>query len=373
MPKEAEDQAKKELKRLERMPEASAEYGMIRTYLDWLIDLPWSKLEPRRDRHRRGAPHSRRGPLRPAEDQAPHPRISRGAQAQSRRQEPDPVLRRPARRRQDIARPEHRPGDRPQVRAAEPRRRARRSRDPRPSPHLYRRAARQHHPVDPQGRHAQSGDDARRGRQARRRASTAIRPRRCSKCSTPSRTRPSATTISAWPSISRRSCSSPPPTCSTPFPGPVRDRMEVIELPGYTEEEKLEIARRYLLKRQLEATGLTAEQCEIADDAIRAIIRDYTREAGVRNLERQIGAVCRHVAMRIAEGRRRAPAHRRRGACRHPRARGASRTKSPCAPASRASRPASPGRRPAATSCSSKPRACPAATSSSSPASSATS
>jgi len=85
-------------------------------------------------------------------------------------------------------------------------------------------------------------------------------------------------------------------------PGPVRDRMEIIELPGYTEEEKLEIAKRYLLARQLAASGLTAEQCEIAEDAIRAIIRDYTREAGVRNLERLIGAICRHAAMRIAEG-----------------------------------------------------------------------
>ena len=77
--------------------------------------------------------------------------------------------------------------------------------------------------------------------------------------------------------------------------------MEVIELPGYTEDEKLEIAKRYLLRRQLEQTGLTPEQCEITEDAIRAIIRDYTREAGVRNLERLIGAVCRHVAMRVAE------------------------------------------------------------------------
>ena len=93
-------------------------------------------------------------------------------------------------------------------------------------------------------------------------------------------------------------------------PGPVRDRMEIIELPGYTEEEKLEIAKRYLIKRQLAATGLKPEQCEITEDAIRAIIRDYTREAGVRNLERQIGAVCRHVAMRIAEGSCRARAHR---------------------------------------------------------------
>jgi ATP-dependent Lon protease len=78
--------------------------------------------------------------------------------------------------------------------------------------------------------------------------------------------------------------------------------MEVIELPGYTEDEKVEIAKRYLMQRQLAATGLTPEQCEIAEDAIRAIIRDYTREAGVRNLEREIGAICHHVAMRVAEG-----------------------------------------------------------------------
>ena len=78
--------------------------------------------------------------------------------------------------------------------------------------------------------------------------------------------------------------------------------MEVIELPGYTEAEKAEIAKRYLIKRQLEANGLTAEQCELTDDAVHAIIADYTREAGVRNLERTIGSVFRRVAMQIAEG-----------------------------------------------------------------------
>jgi ATP-dependent Lon protease len=86
------------------------------------------------------------------------------------------------------------------------------------------------------------------------------------------------------------------------IPGPLRDRMEVIDLPGYVEDEKLEIARRYLVERQLKANGLTAEQAEITDAALRAIIRDYTREAGVRQLEREIGAVLRTVAMRIAEG-----------------------------------------------------------------------
>ncbi|NMM15049.1 MAG: endopeptidase La [Rhodoferax sp.] len=87
-----------------------------------------------------------------------------------------------------------------------------------------------------------------------------------------------------------------------PIPGPLRDRMEVLHLAGYTQEEKREIARRYLVTRQLAESGLKPEQLEITDGAIAAIIRDYTREAGVRSLERQIGAVCRRIAVRIAEG-----------------------------------------------------------------------
>jgi ATP-dependent Lon protease len=86
------------------------------------------------------------------------------------------------------------------------------------------------------------------------------------------------------------------------IPGPLRDRMEVIQLPGYTEEEKLQIARKYLVKKQLEANGLQSAQASVTDAAIRAIIAGYTREAGVRNLEREIGAVLRHAAMQIAEG-----------------------------------------------------------------------
>ncbi len=86
------------------------------------------------------------------------------------------------------------------------------------------------------------------------------------------------------------------------IPGPLRDRCEVIELSGYTEEEKLEIARRYLVARQLDANGLDAERCRIADEALVEIARRYTREAGCRNLEREIGAVLRHAATRIASG-----------------------------------------------------------------------
>jgi ATP-dependent Lon protease len=86
------------------------------------------------------------------------------------------------------------------------------------------------------------------------------------------------------------------------IPGPLRDRMEIISLAGYTDSEKLQIARRYLVRRQLEANGLKTEQAEIDDAALMAIIRSYTREAGVRNLEREIGRALRHIAVGIAEG-----------------------------------------------------------------------
>jgi ATP-dependent Lon protease len=88
------------------------------------------------------------------------------------------------------------------------------------------------------------------------------------------------------------------------IPGPLRDRMEIIELSGYTDGEKLEIAQRYLVARQLAANGLTAEQAAIDAAALRAVIDRYTREAGVRSLEREIGRALRFAAVEIAEGRR---------------------------------------------------------------------
>ena len=87
------------------------------------------------------------------------------------------------------------------------------------------------------------------------------------------------------------------------IPEPLRDRIEVISLPGYTEREKLEIAKRYLVPRQLEENGLKPEQCEWQEDALRRVISDYTHEAGVRELERQIGAICRGVAAQVARGK----------------------------------------------------------------------
>ncbi len=87
------------------------------------------------------------------------------------------------------------------------------------------------------------------------------------------------------------------------IPGPLLDRMDVIQLSGYTEDEKLGIARKYLVPKQLEAHGLTAEQLMIGDEALRVVLREYTREAGVRNLERRIADLCRKAAREIAEGK----------------------------------------------------------------------
>lgn len=86
------------------------------------------------------------------------------------------------------------------------------------------------------------------------------------------------------------------------IPPPLRDRMEVIEIPGYTLEEKIEIAKKYLIARQLKSNGLTPKQVTLNEDAIKLVIQSYTREAGVRNLEREIGALLRNSAMRIVSG-----------------------------------------------------------------------
>ncbi len=90
------------------------------------------------------------------------------------------------------------------------------------------------------------------------------------------------------------------------IPPALRDRMEILELPGYTEEEKLMIAQKYLVSRQLEAHGLTSENLNFEDDAVKAIISDYTREAGLRNLEREIATICRGVAKEYAQGKKEA-------------------------------------------------------------------
>ena len=127
--------------------------------------------------------------------------------------------------------------------------------------------------------------------------------RRCWRRWIRSRTTLSGTTISTCRSICRRCCLSARRTCWIPIPPPLRDRMEIIPLQGYSEEEKVHIAYRYLVPRQIKENGITAEQIEFPEQAVRHIVRHYTREAGVRKLEQVIGTVCRKQARRVAEGK----------------------------------------------------------------------
>ncbi len=141
------------------------------------------------------------------------------------------------------------------------------------------------------------------------------------------------------------------------IPGPLRDRMEVISIAGYTEEEKLHIAKRYLIPRQLERNGLKPGQLKLADEALRVIIEGYTREAGVRNLEREIGTIARKFARLVAEkGRSGSPWTRRKSPTSWAGRRSSRRASG--APATPASPPGWHGRPAEATSSSSKPGRC---------------
>ncbi len=301
MSEEAETQATKELRRLERMPDASAEHGMIRSYLDWLIELPWSKLsdetidiaQARRilDEDHYGLPKVKQRILEflsvrklNPDGKSPilcfvgPPGVGKTSLGQS------------------IARAMGRKFGRISLGGV-------------------------HDEAEIRG-HRRTYVGALPGNivQALRKAETrnpVFMLDEMDKLSSSFHGDPSAALLEvldpAQNSTFRDNYLGVPFDLSNvmfigtanvldQIPAPLRDRMEVIELPGYTEEEKIEIAKRYLVRRQLEATGLTPEQCEITEDALRAIISGYTREAGVRNLEREIGAICHRVAMRIAEG-----------------------------------------------------------------------
>jgi len=301
MSEEAAKQANKELRRLERMPEASAEHGMIRTYLDWLTELPWSKpsderidiAEARRilDEDHYGLPKVKQRILeylavRKLNPQGKSPilcfvgppGVGKTSLGQS------------------IARAMGRKFGRISLGGV-------------------------HDEAEIRG-HRRTYIGALPGNivQALRKAETrnpVFMLDEMDKLGASIQGDPSAALLEvldpAQNGTFRDNYLGIPFDLSgvmfigtanvlDPIPGPLRDRMEVIEIPGYTEEEKVEIAKRYLLKRQLEDTGLTSEQCDVTDDAIHALISDYTREAGVRNLEREISAICHHVAMRVAEG-----------------------------------------------------------------------
>jgi ATP-dependent Lon protease len=302
MPKEAEEQARKELKRLERMPEAAAEYGMVRTYLEWLVELPWSTLSP-------GAIDIAEARRTLDDDHYGLPKVKRRIleYLAVRKLNPDgksPILcfvGPPGVGKTSLGQ---------SIARATGRKFARLS------------LGGVHDEAEIRG-HRRTYIGALPGNiiQSIRKAGTrnpVLMLDEVDKLGAGFHGDPSSALLEVLDpeqnstfrdnylgvafDLSKVMFIATANLLDT-IPGPVRDRMEIIEIPGYTEQEKLEIARRYLLKRQFKAAGLTADQCEITEAAIRDIIRDYTREAGVRNLERLIGAVCRHVAMRIAEAR----------------------------------------------------------------------
>ena len=301
MPEEVEQHAKKELKRLERMPDAAAEYSMVRTYLEWLTELPWSKMsestidiaEARRilDEDHYGLEKIKRRILEYLAVRKLNP------------QGKSPILcfvGPPGVGKTSLGQSIARATGRKFVRIS---------------------LGGVHDEAEIRG-HRRTYIGALPGNiiQAMRKAGTGnpvFMLDEMDKLGAGFHGDPSSALLEVLDpeqnSTFRDNYLAVPFDLSKvmfigtanmldTIPGPLRDRMEVIQLPGYTEEEKVEIARRYLVKRQLEANGLNTERSEITDDAIRTIIHDYTREAGVRNLERQIGSVFRNAAMRIAEG-----------------------------------------------------------------------
>jgi ATP-dependent Lon protease len=301
MPKEVEDAARKELRRLQRMPEAAAEYGMVRTYLDWLIELPW-KLpeespihieEARRilDVDHYGLPKIKRRIIEylavrklAPQGKAPilcfvgPPGVGKTSLGQS------------------IARAMGRKFVRVSLGGV-------------------------HDEAEIRG-HRRTYIGALPGNiiQGIRKAGT----RNCvmmldeiDKLGAGIHGDPSAALLEVLDpeqnntfrdnylgvpyDLSRVVFITTANMLDT-IPGPLRDRMEIISLAGYTDSEKLQIATRYLVKRQMEANGIKQGQVEITEAAIAEIIHHYTREAGVRNLEREIGKALRHAAVRIAEG-----------------------------------------------------------------------
>ncbi|MEK4032357.1 endopeptidase La [Methylocystis sp. IM3] len=301
MPKEVEEQARKELRRLERMPEAATEYGMVRTYLDWLIELPWALPEE--------------APIDLAEARRVLEEDHYGLEKIKRRIIEYLAVRKLA---------PH--GKAPILCLVGPPGVGKTSLGQSIARALNRKFVRVslggvHDEAEIRG-HRRTYIGALPGNiiQAARKAGA----RNCvmlldeiDKLGAGIHGDPAAALLEVLDpeqnnsfrdnylgvpfDLSRVVFISTANMLDT-IPGPLRDRMETISLSGYTADEKLHIAHRYLLVRQIERNGLKLDQLKISDDALREIIKSYTREAGVRNLEREIGRTVRYAAVRIAEG-----------------------------------------------------------------------
>ncbi len=304
MPAEVEKTARKQLDRLKQMAQSSAEYTVQRTYLEWLVELPWSKrTEDRLDldqaREILDADHYdlKKVKKRILEYLAVR-KLAPGKKG------PILCLVGTARRRQDVARQVDRALARTRVHPRLAGRRARRGRGARPPADLHRRAARANHPGDAAGRAAATRCSCSTRSTSSAPTSGATRRPPCSRCSTPSRTRPSPTTTWRSTSTSRDVIFIATANMLDPIPPALLDRMEVLEIPGYTREEKLEIAKRHLVPKQVAEHGLDEEQIKLLRTRrSTTVIEQYTREAGVRNLEREIASVIRAIAVKVAENR----------------------------------------------------------------------
>ena len=268
MPDEVKKEALRELDRLSKMPAAAAEYTVARTVHRLARRAAVGQADRRGHRPAAHEGRARRRSLGPRAAQGPHPRVPRGPQAEAGHEGPDPVLRRPSGRRQDLAGEVDRPCARPQVRARLARRHARRGRDSRASPHLHRRAARTDHPGPAPGGIAQPGVHPRRDRQARLRLPRRSRRRRCSRCSIRSRTTRSAITTSTCRSTCPRCCSSRPRTCSTRFLDRSATAWKCSSSPATPRKRSSRIAQDHLVARQVANHGLPAGEVTFTDAAI---------------------------------------------------------------------------------------------------------
>ena len=279
------------------MSPMSAESTVVRNYLDWLLSMPWGKAKPKKidiaeaeailDEDHYGLEKVKE-------------RILEYLAVQARTNSlkgPILCLVGPSRRRQDLAGPLHRQGDGARVRAPVAGRRAGRGRDPRPPPHLHRLDARQDHPVDEEGQGGRSLLPVRRDRQDgsdyRGDPSSALL-----EVLDPAQ---NSTFADHYLEVDYDLSQTMFVTTanSLNMPQPLLDRMEIIRIPGYTEEEKIEIAKRHVLPKLTKDHGLTPEEFVVPEKAIRDLIRYYTREAGVRSLERELGNLARKVVRAI--------------------------------------------------------------------------